>query len=505
MARCSMGGSGPVEKKMHAAHGRLQWYSENILALSGYSDEARVFVTALRALGLDVRVLQGTDRRVRDSRFGPLGSAAGNDPAIPVVYHTYRHGRYAPHPGQVSIGRTMLEGDRLPQSWVARLGRLAEIWVPGEFQAEVFAASGLARNRLWVIPSPVEIDPSPLWPRRSHKKRPFVFLTLMDWRMRWRKGLDLLLRAYTREFTRGEDVVLVIKTKGSEPAIRMEYGLNGATPRIEVINQRMDRADLLSLYRRADCFVLPTRGEGIGRPFLDAMQTGPPIIATGWGGHTDYLSAANAFLIKYRLVDVAPAHYLRYPGFYGARWAEPDEEDLKRQMRCVMKEPGLARNRALQARRDIRKLAAARVCESVIRRLKHPFLPPARDGGSRSLFTRLFPIHYPGGPGRDEIRRMSRSDFRKPVLSVALAGRGGTLKRAHNYLSETVGAEGVVLLKWSNWEPQWQGHRARSLEDFNPRRRTVAGVVLACGVDDVPEGFRALEGVLDCLPVYVFD
>ncbi len=36
--------------------------------------------------------------------------------------------------------------------------------------------------------------------------------------------------------------------------------------------------DLPSVYRTMDCFVLPTRGEGWGRPIVEAMAMGLPVI-----------------------------------------------------------------------------------------------------------------------------------------------------------------------------------------------------------------------------------
>ena len=62
-------------------------------------------------------------------------------------------------------------------------------------------------------------------------------------------------------------------------------------------------------------FVSFTKGEGFGRPLLEAAITGKPVITTNWSGHVDFLkpdynvlvggelkpvhnSAANKFLIK---------------------------------------------------------------------------------------------------------------------------------------------------------------------------------------------------------------
>ncbi len=38
------------------------------------------------------------------------------------------------------------------------------------------------------------------------------------------------------------------------------------------------QADMPSLYKSVDCFVLPSRGEGWGRPQVEAMAMGLPLI-----------------------------------------------------------------------------------------------------------------------------------------------------------------------------------------------------------------------------------
>jgi glycosyltransferase involved in cell wall biosynthesis len=40
------------------------------------------------------------------------------------------------------------------------------------------------------------------------------------------------------------------------------------------------QADLASLYKTMDCFLLPTRGEGWGRPITEAMSMQLPVIGT---------------------------------------------------------------------------------------------------------------------------------------------------------------------------------------------------------------------------------
>ena len=51
------------------------------------------------------------------------------------------------------------------------------------------------------------------------------------------------------------------------------------------------------MYRAANAFVLPTHGEGWGRPIMEAMAMQLPVIATNWSGQTAYMNDWNAFPI----------------------------------------------------------------------------------------------------------------------------------------------------------------------------------------------------------------
>jgi glycosyltransferase involved in cell wall biosynthesis len=88
-------------------------------------------------------------------------------------------------------------------------------------------------------------------------------------------------------------------------------------------------ARMPNLYRAADCFVLPTRGEGWGRPFMEAMAMGLPVIATNWSGQTAFMNAENSLLLDCEVVDVPAIACQETPTYQGHRWAEPSLTHLR--------------------------------------------------------------------------------------------------------------------------------------------------------------------------------
>jgi glycosyltransferase involved in cell wall biosynthesis len=264
------------------------------------------------------------------------------------------------HPeAKVCIGRTTFETDRLPQDWVKACNKMDYIWVPTEFNLETFTSAGIDPKKLVVVPECLDAafyayepsDPeTPEIVRSIKESASFAFLTVFDWTLH--KGWDVLLRAFLEEFQADEDVQLVLKvwsTNGySDEQIRLQaadYARNSLgidlseDQRIRFVSDRLSPKDMLGLYYAADCYVMPSRGEGWGRPYMEAMACGLPVIGTGWSGNTAFMNVDNSYLIDYTLVPVPEQGWREVPTYKGHRWAEPDCTHLRRLMRHVVEHP----------------------------------------------------------------------------------------------------------------------------------------------------------------------
>jgi glycosyltransferase involved in cell wall biosynthesis len=93
-----------------------------------------------------------------------------------------------------------------------------------------------------------------------------------------------------------------------------------AAPCLELSTQQLGTHALARLYRAADAFVLPTRGEGWGRPLLEAMVMGVPVIATNWSGHTEFMRPYAPQGLVPVTAFVAPRDAALYDS--ALRWAE---------------------------------------------------------------------------------------------------------------------------------------------------------------------------------------
>ena len=275
-----------------------------------------------------------------------------------------------PPPGtRHTVGRTMYETDSLPAEWVDRCNRMDSIWVPTEFHRHSFSRAGVDATKLVVVGEAVDtvfFDPSsptplPLPPLASPAaaSRPFRFLSVFKWELR--KGWDCLLRAYFEEFAPSEAVELVLKTRpfhssGDFGALIADFvretGLPpraSSRPAVRILDEEMPLSELPSLYAAADAFVLPSRGEGWGRPHVEAMAMGLPVIATNWSGPTAFLDESVGYPLQYALEPVAAELNLK-----GHNWAEPSITHLRTLLRHLVNEPAEGRARGQAARERMR-------------------------------------------------------------------------------------------------------------------------------------------------------
>lgn len=108
--------------------------------------------------------------------------------------------------------------------------------------------------------------------------------------------------------------------------------------RIHIIEADLDRSDILSLYGCCDVFISLHRSEGLGRGLTEALQLGLDVVATDYGGNTDFCHGPLAHPVPYRLVPIREGEY---PHPEGQVWAEPDVHEAAMILRRLANERSL--------------------------------------------------------------------------------------------------------------------------------------------------------------------
>ncbi len=327
------------EKKLMTRYDTSVFWQSQIGAPSGYAVSAREMILQLDAQRVDVHLayLYGTDwmdTQRDDHRIAAMRQRP-KDLSLPQV--VYASGDlFCKNSGRYRIGYTMLEVDGIPHDWILQGNALDEIWVPSTFNRETFINSGL-QAPVYVLPLGVNPDYYNPNIRAYRPTQRYTFLSVFEWGER--KAAEVLLRAYHRAFSRQDDVLLLLKIINTDPGVDVyrqiaELGLPENGPPVTLLyNQELPVHQMGSLYRSADCFVLPTRGEGWGMPVIEAMACGLPVIATDWSAHRDFMTEDVAYPLQVAQLIPAKAKCPYYEGF---RWADPDEDHLIHLMRYVV-------------------------------------------------------------------------------------------------------------------------------------------------------------------------
>ena len=160
------------------------------------------------------------------------------------------------------------------------------------YAADTFAAQGVPRDKLRVIPYGVDLDTfrpaaTPRAPEPGRLRAIFVG------QLTQRKGLSYLLRAWETFRRPGADLTLVGMAIGDPAALAPWAGQFTNIP-------HRTRPELAQLYQRSDVFVFPTLVEGMPLVVLEAMACGLPVIVTPNGPSDVVRDGIDGFIVPPR-------------------------------------------------------------------------------------------------------------------------------------------------------------------------------------------------------------
>jgi len=229
----------------------------------------------------------------------------------------------------------------------------------------MFLDAGIAPERVAVVPNGIDPDrfsaDRPVEPYPLATRAAFRFLYIGG--VLPRKGVDVLLAAYRRAFSRPDGVVLVLKLFGARTFYQLDDGgaalraftEDPSAPELLVIDEELTDGDVVRLYRTCDALAFPYRSEGFGLPMLEALACGLPVIATAGGAADAFLDDDVAYRVPARRVPISGV--VRGEQLAGEGWwLEPDVDALAATLRYVATHADEARAKARRgserARRD---------------------------------------------------------------------------------------------------------------------------------------------------------
>jgi glycosyltransferase involved in cell wall biosynthesis len=244
------------------------------------------------------------------------------------------------------------EYSRASLASVEVMNRAREIWTTSQFCVEAFVRSGVPAKKIHIIPN--GIDPAVYQPTGARAAlptlKPFRFLYVGG--TIYRKGTDILLKAYGKAFTSADPVSLIIKDfggtgiypyeKGAEFAA--EFSANPSHPEVIHLSAHRSSAEMAELYRACDVFVSSYRGEGFCLPALEAMACGKPVIVTQGGATDDFVSDAVGWRIPATLRSTGGTVF-NVPLDGEAELFEPDVDALAELLRTAFRDEAARQSR----------------------------------------------------------------------------------------------------------------------------------------------------------------
>jgi len=352
---------------------------------SGYGSAARGYVRALDDIGVEVDLLvskhwKGDPVAMSEDLSYFIQSKLVEESDAPFVIQHITPELIRFHPGKYMIAYSAWETSVAPEHWVMPLRACDEVWVPSDWTYKVYEEGHVFRQEGRVIPHGV--DSTFFNPRNTPLDElgqfdGFTFGIMSDWIER--KGGDILLEAFLREFSADDSVRLVLKgyiasvPEKSSSYIRSrvgdfrnrisyDYEKQGKPKKtfapIALATRVWSDTDVARFYCSIDCYAHPSRAEGWGLGFTEAMASGVPVMALRGTGNMHYMNDDNAFLIDADFVTIPEDTRLDYQNriyFAPQQWMNPKLEEVQKMLRHIVDSPEERQTKAERALQDVRE------------------------------------------------------------------------------------------------------------------------------------------------------
>lgn len=201
------------------------------------------------------------------------------------------------------------EYPKAPFEWQYKFEQFADaLIVPSNQCASVFSSGGLNPDNLFVVPNGFDDSiynrekPTVDVSKFGIDKTKFNFVYVGN--AQWRKGLDILLNAWSSIFSKADNARLIVKdnpavygdTNIINEIVKMQY--KSGCAEVIYIDQALSDEEMASIYKNSKVIVHPYRAEGFGMHVQEAVACGCLPIIPSNGPTDDFIATEGSLKIQ---------------------------------------------------------------------------------------------------------------------------------------------------------------------------------------------------------------
>ena len=202
------------------------------------------------------------------------------------------------------------------------------------------------------------------------KEKPLVFICNKGWRHNEdRGGTMYAVKAYLEEFTKEDDVEMIVKINPAYGIPNVNKLISELTsvrdnmPKLFIEAGYLDYKEMVKFYNKGNVFVAPTRAEAFNIPVAESAACGLMCIATGYGGQTEIIKdKETGFLIDYDMTEVTWEIL-----YESVSWATPKIDDLKQKMRWCYNNKEKVKEMGKNAREFIKEFTWEETAKKILK------------------------------------------------------------------------------------------------------------------------------------------
>lgn len=255
--------------------------------------------------------------------------------------------------GKYNIGITAgIETTVCDAGWIDGVNRMNLTLVSSEHAKKVFESSAFEQRdknqnnqvvRVIKLEKPVEVlfegvntdiyqkidavNDSEVWDVLDDVEEEFNFLFVGHWLQgelgQDRKDVGMMIKTFLETFKgKGKKPGLIMKTSSATYSImdrdemlekinkiRALVGKDNELPNVYLLHGELTDEEINELYNhpKVKAHVSFTKGEGYGRPLLEASVSQKPVITSNWSGHLDFLDSEMSILLPGEIKQIHPS------------------------------------------------------------------------------------------------------------------------------------------------------------------------------------------------------